>query len=94
LILLISLLDEEYETFTLTLINGKASLSYNDVSGCSCESWGEEKDKESSSSSTTVEALTAKGMSFIHQNGKRDVGKSTTGNHKLRKNQRTFWMEE
>ena len=32
LILLSSLLDEEYETFVLTLINDKASLSYNDVS--------------------------------------------------------------
>ena len=32
LILLNSLTDEEYETFVLTLINDKASLSYNDVS--------------------------------------------------------------
>ena len=31
LILLSSLPDEEYETFILTLINGKSSLSYNDV---------------------------------------------------------------
>lgn len=33
LILLSSLPDEEYETFVLTLINGKTSLSYNDVTG-------------------------------------------------------------
>jgi len=33
LILLNSLLDEEYETFVLTLINEKQSLNYNDVSG-------------------------------------------------------------
>ena len=32
LILLSSLPDEEYKTFVLTLINEKASLSYNDVS--------------------------------------------------------------
>ena len=32
LILLNSLLDEKYETFILTLINGKQSLNYNDVS--------------------------------------------------------------
>ena len=32
LILLNSLPDEEYETFVLTLINGKQSLNYNDVS--------------------------------------------------------------
>ena len=31
-ILLNSLPDEEYETFVLTLINGKQSLNYNDVS--------------------------------------------------------------
>ena len=32
LILLSSLPDKEYETFVLTLINSKQSLSYNDVS--------------------------------------------------------------
>jgi len=32
LILLSSLLDEEYGTFILTLINGKQFLSYNQVS--------------------------------------------------------------
>jgi len=32
LILLNSLPDEEYETFVLTLINGRQSLNYNDVS--------------------------------------------------------------
>ena len=32
-ILLNSLPREEYETFTLTLINGKKSLDYNEVSG-------------------------------------------------------------
>ena len=31
-ILLNSLPEEEYETFTLTLINGRQSLNYNDVS--------------------------------------------------------------
>jgi len=32
LILLSYLLDEEYETFVLTFINGEASFSYNNVS--------------------------------------------------------------
>ena len=31
-ILLNSLLDEEYDTFVLTLINGKQTLNYSDVS--------------------------------------------------------------
>jgi len=31
-ILLNSLLDEEYETFTLTMINGRQTLNYNEVS--------------------------------------------------------------
>ena len=43
------------------------------------------KDKESSSSSTTTKTLTVRGISSNHQNGKGDVGKSKTGNHKLRK---------
>ena len=32
LIMLSSLLDDDYETFILTLINDKQSLSYNEVS--------------------------------------------------------------
>ena len=51
------------------------------------------KDKESSSSSITTEALTTRGMSFNYWKGKRDVGKPTTGNLKLRKIQCAFCKE-
>jgi len=90
LILLSSFPNEEYETFVLTLVNGKASLSYNDVSTALVNHEVRRKDKKSSSSSTTVEALIARGIFFNHQKCKGDVGKSKTGDRKLRKNQCTF----
>ena len=52
LILLSSLPDKEYETFILTMINDKASLSYNDVSTALVNHEVRRKDNESSSSST------------------------------------------
>ena len=66
LIILSSLPDEEYETFVLTLINGKSSHSYNDVSTAIVNHEVRMKDKESSSSSTTTEALTARGIDSNH----------------------------
>jgi len=88
-----SLPDEEYETFVLTLSNDKASLSYNDVSAALVNYDMRRKDKESFSSSTKAEVLTARGMDSNHRKGKRDIGKSTTGNRKLRKNQCGFCKE-
>ena len=61
LILLSSLSNKEYETFVLTLINGKTSLSYNDVSPALVNHEVRRKDKESSSSRTITEVLTARG---------------------------------
>jgi len=61
LILLSSLSNKEYETFVLTLINGKTSLSYNDVSTALVNHEVRRKDKESSSSRTITEVLTARG---------------------------------
>jgi len=54
-----SLPDEKYETFILTLINDKKSLSYSDVSIAIVNHEVRRKDKESSFSSTSAEALTA-----------------------------------
>ena len=56
LILLSSLLDEEYETFVLTLINGKSSLSYNYVSAALVNHEVKRKDKASSFTSTTAKS--------------------------------------
>jgi len=69
LILLNSLPDEEYETFVLTLINGKQSLNYNDVSIALVNYEVRRKDKQSSSSSTSAEVLAVRGRSF-NQKGK------------------------
>ena len=56
MILLSSFLDEKYETFVLTLISGKASISYNDVSVAFVNHEVRRKDNEFSSSSIIVEA--------------------------------------
>jgi len=53
LILLSSLLDGEY----ITLINGKSSISNNDLSAVLVNREVRRKDKASSSSSTTTETL-------------------------------------
>jgi len=50
LILLNSLPDEEYETFILTLINGKQTHNYSDVSAA-LVNYERRKDKQSSSNS-------------------------------------------
>jgi len=70
LILLSSLPDEEHETFVLTLINDKASLSYNDVSVVFVNHDVRKKGKEPFSSSTTVETLTVRGIRSNHKKGK------------------------
>ena len=67
LILLSSLLDEKYETFILTLINDKSSLSYNDVSAYLMNHEGRRKDKEPSSSNITTDVLTARRMGSNHR---------------------------
>jgi len=56
-ILLNSLSVEEYETFTLTLINGRKSLNYNEVSAALVNYKVRRQGRLSSSGSTTVEAL-------------------------------------
>jgi len=85
LILLNSFSDEEYKTFFLTLINGKKSLSYNEVSTALVNHKLRKKDKESSIS-THAKVLAIREIDFNHRKGKRDI--SNTGNCKLRKNRR------
>jgi len=57
LIVLSSLLGEEYETFALTLINGKSSFSYNDVLVALVNYEVGRKDKQFSSKSNSAEAF-------------------------------------
>jgi len=74
----------------LTLINGKSSLSSNDVLTTLLNHKVRSKNNASSSSSTIAEALTAREIDFNHRKGKKDVGKSKNDNDKLRKNQCVF----
>ena len=60
-ILLNSLPEEEYETFTLTLINGRKSLNYNEMSAALVNYEVRRQDRLSSSGNTTAEALTVRG---------------------------------
>ena len=94
LILLSSLLDEEYETCILTLINGKYSLCYNDALAALVNHEERRKDKAFSSRSTTVEVLTARGIDSNYRKGKGDIGKSKIDNRELRKNQCVFCKED
>ena len=55
-ILLNSLTKEEYETFTLTLINERKFLNYNEVSAALVNYEVRRQDRLSSSGSTTTEA--------------------------------------
>ena len=60
LILLNSLPDKEYQTFTLTLINGKQSLNYNDVLATLVNYEVRRKEKQSSSNGTDVNIVKPK----------------------------------
>jgi len=57
LILLSSLPDEGYETFVLTLINERTSLSYSEVIAALVNFELRRKDKEYSTSDTSTEVL-------------------------------------
>jgi len=61
LILLSSLPEGDYETFVLTLINGKQSLNYNKISFALVNHELRKKNKELSNN-TSVEALTVRSM--------------------------------
>ena len=73
-ILLSSLPDEDNETFVLTLINGKQSLTYSEVSSAIVNHELRRKDKESSNN-TSAEALMVRGRSFSRK-GKGDCERS------------------
>ena len=60
-ILLNFLPDEEYETFTLTLINGRQTLNYNEVSATLVNYEVRRQYRLSSHGSTSAEALAVRG---------------------------------
>ena len=69
LILLSSLLNEEYETTVITLINGKKSLSNSEASAAPVNYELRKQDKEFSIS-TSAEVLTASRIGYNHRKGK------------------------
>jgi len=70
-ILLISLSDEEYETFVLTLINGKQILNYSDVLAANVNYKVRRKENQSSFNGTSVEVLTTRDRSFNQKKKRR-----------------------
>ena len=60
-ILLNSLPVEEYKTFTLTLINGRKFLNYNEVSAVLANYDTRRQDRLSSQANTSAEALAVRG---------------------------------
>jgi len=87
--MLSSLPDDDYETFFLTLINGKQSLSCNEVSVALVKL--KRKDNESPNG-TSTEALIIRGRSF-NQKGKSDC-KRLKFRSDLKKNQCDFCKEQ
>jgi len=83
-----SLPEEEYETFTLTLINGRKSLNYNEVSATLVNYKTRRHDRLSSLGSTTAKALAVRGRSS-NWKGRGDQGrsKSRSGFRDLKKSQ-------
>ena len=87
LILLNSFPDEEYETFTLTLINDKQTLNYSDVSTALLNCEAKRKDKQFSSNGTLAEALMVRGRGFNRKSkGERERSESRPGFRDLKKN--------
>jgi len=76
-ILLNSLPREEYETFTLALINGRKFLNYSEVSAALVSYEERRQDRLSSSENTTAEALAVRGRSF-NRKGRDDQGRSNS----------------
>ena len=87
-ILLNSIPREEYEIFTLTLINGRKSLNYSEVSAALVNYEVRRHGILSYSKSTKAEALAVRGRSF-NRKGRGDHGrsKSRSGFRDLKKNQ-------
>jgi len=90
-ILLNSLPDEEYETFTLTLINGRQTLNYSEVLAALVNYEVRRQDRLSYSESTSAETLAVRGRSS-NRKGKSDRGRSKSRSdfRDLKKNQCAF----
>jgi len=87
LILLNSLPNEEYETFILTLINGKQTINYSYVSAALVNYEVRRQGKPSSSEGTSAEALMVIGRGSNRKGkGEHERSKSRPGFIDLKKN--------
>ena len=87
-ILLNSLPEEEYETFTLTLINRRKFFNYNEVSAALVNYEVKRQDKLSSSGSTTTKTLAVRGRSSSRKGrGDQEGSKSRSGFRDLKRKQ-------
>jgi len=94
MILLNSLPDEKYATFTLTLINDRQTLNYNEVSVALVNYEVRRQDRLSSYGSTSAEVLAVRGRgSYKKGIGDHWRSKSRPGFRDLKKNQCTFCKE-
>jgi len=93
-ILLNSLPEDECETFTLILINGRQTLNYNEVFAALMNYEVRRQDKLSSSKSTSTEALAVRERSS-NLKGRGDQGrsKSRSSFSNVKKNQCTLCKE-
>ena len=79
-ILLNSHPEEEYETFTLTLINGRQTLYYSEMSAALVNYEVRRHDRRSSFESTSTKALTVRGRSSNRKGrGDQERSKSRSG---------------
>jgi len=93
-ILLNSLPNEEYETFTFTWINGRQTFNYNEVPAALVNYEVRRHDRLSSHGSTSAEALAVRGRgSYRKGKGDRGRSKSRPGFRDLKKNQCAFCKE-
>ena len=89
-----SLPAEEYETFTLTFINGRQTLDYHEVSSAFANYETRRKERQPSQSSLSAEALAVRGRGSSRKgNDERGRSKSRPGYRDLRKNQCAFCRE-
>ena len=86
--------DEEYETFTLTLINDRQTLNYSEVLADLVNYELRRQDRLSSQASTSAEVLVVRDRgSYRKGKGDRERSKSRPGFRDLKKNQCTFCKE-
>ena len=76
IILLGFLSDEKYDTFVLTLLNGRSSISYSEVTNALTNYDLRRKNKETFRASTSGETLSTRGRSPYPKGGNRNRSKS------------------